>query len=664
MLRIHVLMCVPLALLWAACGSRGPIFDDPFRGRDGGSPLDAPGPDAAPPCDWTPMSDGLAGGALGAVTVDPSVRSRRTLVGASGQRVYRSEDGGATWVQRGEIPAEIRAFAFASTGLLASTSEGLFVSMDGALTFQPLALDGLSIDAITMRPSETQGYASVAGLGVVRSNDGGRTWAPATRGLEGAIVHRLDVDPRDADVVVATTVVPDPTTGANVGNGQIARSTDGGLHWEILEAEGGSSYDLRRCASDPDVLLAVRRNGMFVSKDAGATFIRLPPVGEQVFFSGDVGGEGCGRLVAYSGYPAGGFGIYEGSVDGLLSGPFVEGFGMSRSARSNPEILQIDPTRTLVATVSGPFVSDDAARTFRAVEGFVNMPVTVLEETGGVLWLGTYGSGLWSVAPTETRWERVSATDLDNDYTFGLLPRDGATVEGGTVIAGLYGTLVARRAGESRFVTVPNDGSPADNVFAFAELADGTILAASQTEGVQRSDDGGASFRFSNDGLGTWPTPLGVISDVRAIAADPRRPGLVVAGGEGGGVWRSIDGGRTWSAAGLPGENVRPIVVNEDGFAAGVRGDGIFASEDGTSWEPINEGLASLDVDGLTVGADGSLYATAGGIAYRRSSGGTWAPVGGVCAPTDARLPRVVRRPDGDWLVVVTGGRGVSRTRL
>lgn len=657
-----------LVVAWplVACGSRGPIFDDPFRGRDGGSLPDAPGPDAAPPCEWTPLSEGLAGGGLGVVTVDPADASRRTLAAASGQLVYWSDDGGDSWLRRGEVPGEIRALAFASTGLLASSSEGLFASSDGGATFVPHALDGLSVGALSMRAAGSQGYVTVVGLGVLRTNDGGRTWASATRGLEGVIVHRLDVDPRDADVAIATTIVPDPVTGANVGNGQLARTVDGGASWQIVEDVGGSSYDLRRCAHDADVILAVRRYGMFVSRDGGATFATLPAVGEQVFFSGDVGGEACDRVVAFSGFPTAGFGIYSGTVDAPLEGPFLEGFEMSRSARSHPEILQLDAMHTLAATVSGPFSSGDGGRTFRSVEGFLNLPPTLLEETGGALWLGTYGSGLWTLAPDATRWARVSASSLDNDYTFGLLPRSGATADGGEVIVGLYGPLVARRDGEERFTSVSNDGGPADNVFDFTELPDGTILAASQTEGVQRSEDGGATFRFSNDGIVPWSTALGVLADMRAIETDPSRPGLVVAGGVGGGVWRSTDGGRSWSQTGLEGEDVRPIAVAPDGrFFAVVHGDGVFASDDGSGWTPMNDGLDSLDVDGLTVAPDGALFATAGGATYvHASTAARWSLVGGVCAPTDARFPRVVTRDDGEWLVVVTGGRGLSRRRL
>jgi hypothetical protein len=136
---------------------------------------------------------------------------------------------------------------------------------------------------------------------------------------------------------------------------------------------------------------------------------------------------------------------------------------------------------------------------------------------------------------------RSPARDLDNEYAFSIFPREGATFARGPVLVGGYGALVQRLEGASAFTTVVNDGSPADNVFAMTELPDGTLLTASQTEGIQRSEDGGATFRLSNDGIEPWLTLLGVLTDMRAITHDPSRPNLVLAGGAGGGVWRSED---------------------------------------------------------------------------------------------------------------------------
>jgi photosystem II stability/assembly factor-like uncharacterized protein len=660
-------------MAWVAgCGSRGPIYDDPWFGRDAAlsrSSIDASVDadlDAAVPCDWEAASEAIRGGGVGALELDPADPAQRTLVGLSGQRLYRSADGGSTWQLRGELDAAPAALAFDGRTLLVATDDGIRASSDDGLTFEARGLRGLAVSRLATAPGHaSRVYGVVPGLGVVRSNDGGVSWVAANRGIVGW-VHRLSVDPRDPDVVVATSILLDASGGFSA-EGQVLRTTNGGQSWTELDRVGGRSYDLARCAEDPSVLVAVRRWGMFRSSDGGATFVPMAGAGEQVFFSATVDGPGCTHVVAFSNTPAAGFGMYVSNDGSHFTGPFTEGFAMSRSARADPVLRALGGGRIVAGTVSGPFVSDDGGQSYFGGGDFLALFVTTFVESEGVLWAGTYGSGLWSLAPSESAWRRVPVEVLDNDYTFGLLPFGGATAERGRVIVGSWGELVGRAEGGARFERIPNDGSPADNVFAFARLADGTLLSASQIEGIQRSDDGGATFHFSNDGIVPWSTPLGVLADMRALAVDPARPGLVIAGGAGGGLWRSVDAGRTWVASGLAEESVRELAFSPalGSFSAVVLGEGVFESSDGAAWADVSSGLESLDVDGLEIADDGTRYAVSGGVVYRRAPGASaWARVPGACAPRDARLPRVVSRADGRWLYVTTGLDGFARLRL
>lgn len=656
------------SLALAACGSRGPIYDDPWFGRDaalGRAGLDAD-LDASPPCDWESASEGVRGGGLGALELAPTDPTRRTLFGLSGQRVYRSVDGAGSWELRGELDVAPVGLAFDGDTLLVATEDGVRASRDGGRTFEARGLRGLPVTHIATAPGvPSRVYAAIAGLGVTRSNDGGQTWLPASRGVEG-VVHRMSIDPRDPDVVVASTILLDAAGGYSP-DGVVLRTTNGGQTWTEIDRLGGRSYDLARCAEDPSVLVAVRRWGMFRSSDGGATFVPMAGAGEQVFFSAAVDGPSCTHVVAFSNTPAAGFGMYVSNDGSHLVGPRTEGFAMSRTARADPVVRAIGGGRIVAGTVSGPFVSDDGGLTYFGGGEFLALFVTTFVENEGVLWAGTYGNGLWSLAPSESRWRRVPVEALDNDYTFSLLPFGAATAERGRVIVGSWGELVGRADGGSRFERIPNDGSPADNVFAFARLPDGTVLSASQIEGIQRSDDGGASFRFSNDGIVPWSTPLGVLADMRAIAVDPARPALVVAGGAGGGIWRSVDAGRTWVASGLAEESVRDLTFAPalGSFSAIVAGEGVFESSDGTAWTDVSSGLESLDVDGLEVADDGTRYAVSGGVVYRRApSASAWERMPGACAPHDARIPRVVSRADGRWLYVTTGLDGFARLRL
>ncbi|HET9226566.1 MAG TPA: hypothetical protein VFR31_07850 [Thermoanaerobaculia bacterium] len=114
-----------------------------------------------------------------------------------------------------------------------------------------------------------------------------------------------------------------------------------------------------------------------------------------------------------------------------------------------------------------------------------------------------------------------------------------------------------------------------------------------------------------------------------AIAADPARPGVLyagtgpahTAGGVPGKVWRSGDGGRTWSeTAELPrigyyGEllpaGVADLAVTPAGLFAATGAGMLRSTDQGTSWTDASEGMATNWVSLLAPdpGVPGRLYA-------------------------------------------------------
>ena len=78
---------------------------------------------------------------------------------------------------------------------------------------------------------------------------------------------------------------------------------------------------------------------------------------------------------------------------------------------------------------------------------------------------------------------------------------------------------------------------------------------------------------------------------VNCLATDPDNPGIVYAGTDGDGVWRSDDRGKTWQLAGLNGHDVRALVVSlhDSGtIYSGTRPAAIHVSKDGgENWQEI-----------------------------------------------------------------------------
>ena len=123
--------------------------------------------------------------------------------------------------------------------------------------------------------------------------------------------------------------------------------------------------------------------------------------------------------------------------------------------------------------------------------------------------------------------------------------------------------------------------------------------------GLFKSEDGGQTFTAKN-GSGGATLDLSYIS---GIAVHRTNPQIVMAGGNGycsngsmltGGLFRSIDGGSTWTE--LMSHNITELVMhptNDDIFYAAVAGsgsgdDGVWmTSNSGANWQKISSGLPS-----------------------------------------------------------------------
>jgi hypothetical protein len=193
---------------------------------------------------------------------------------------------------------------------------------------------------------------------------------------------------------------------------------------------------------------------------------------------------------------------------------------------------------------------------------------------------------------------------------------------------------------------------------------------------VNRTDDDGATFV----GLGRVPPADRVSVDL----TDPDRRTLLAGNRGETKVFRSTDGGATWAdiSDGLPtdlGEASFPHVLDARTYLLGThKGDkgadaspGIWRTVDGgATWTKVFEpGVAGPPL----ASADGNLYWVLddGGVISSADGGVSWTPLSGR-GPTgggpsgDARRARIIELPDGNWVsmsdnvVVVSRDHGAS----
>lgn len=220
---------------------------------------------------WTPM--GLEdSGSVGRIAVDPRAPERvfvaaaGDLLSPGGERgLYRSTDGGISWelVLSGENPTtgaidvavdprDPRNVLAATWdrdvpgGKLTGSGSGLHLSTDGGDTWKEARLPGnvrqeqVGRIGVAFAPSDPRrAYAVVAndrsgeGVGLWRSDDGGRTWAKTSAPVDslaqsnyGWWFGRIWVDPRDEERLF-------------VGGVPVTESTDGGDSFTVQGSGGG-----------------------------------------------------------------------------------------------------------------------------------------------------------------------------------------------------------------------------------------------------------------------------------------------------------------------------------------------------------------------------------------------------------------------------------------
>src|SRR4051812_37992389 len=179
---------------------------------------------------WTPVFDQQSTYSIGTIVLDP-------------------KNPNVVWVGSGENNAQ-RAVSY---------GDGVYKSVDGGRTWQNVGLkESEHIGKIVIDPRNSdivyvaaQGPLSRDGgeRGLYKTTDGGRTWTKILNPGKWAGVSDITIDPRNPDVLVATSWQRIRRTYGYVAGGPesgIWRSTDGGATWRRSQAGIPNDTELGR----------------------------------------------------------------------------------------------------------------------------------------------------------------------------------------------------------------------------------------------------------------------------------------------------------------------------------------------------------------------------------------------------------------------------------
>jgi photosystem II stability/assembly factor-like uncharacterized protein len=406
--------------------------------------------------------------------------------------------------------------------------------------------------------------------GVLRSDDGGRTWTEADAGLPpGTGVYSMAIDPVDPDIAYASNRFARPDEGVPV-----YRTVDGGASWIAMSA-GLPTFTVLNLATDPAApgmaFVSIQDRGLFDTKDGGTSWHEAD--------RGLVNTSVVSLLPDPRSAPA----IFAGTTAGLFRSPDSGRTWATLGGRlSGVEVdsLAANPARAgelFAATGDGVVRSGDDGRTWSAtalalgsteVAVGAGLPATVYASSGG-----GYEGSVYRTTDSGRSWTRV----FDHSATIAVNPADPNTV---LIGSGYDGEIYRSTDGG---VTWDEVASLSTNQIVFDPLHPATVYAALQcatgcqegsgVKGVWKSLDGGLSWSAADVGL---PEDI----SVQAVAVDPSDDGMLYAGTDGFGVYRSTDSGATWTALGpgLETAFITALAVSPSGAVvhAGTRGSGAF----------------------------------------------------------------------------------------
>jgi photosystem II stability/assembly factor-like uncharacterized protein len=567
--------------------------------------------------------------------------------------VFRSRDGGATWIQTtltGEWIVQVVARP-GTTVVLAVASPTLYVSRDEGDTWAPVP--DVPSQAAAIDPGQPSTLYSGAYQGIWRSTDSGANWlqlstAPtANTGISFAF---------DSRAVYVLGFAP-------TNRYELQQSRDGGVSWAIVSTPIPSPTAV--AAGVASGLVYIGGSGTFCrSADSTATWTCSSfPSTEAPFLIHEVPADGSGaapRVLAIS--DAGAYASSDGTTWVRVA--------VELDTTGSVETFASDVSGSLVlaGTNVGIFRSPDHGDTWTpASVGLRSSAINALAvdpQNPSTVWAIGYGfdgkdSGLFRSGDAGLTWSLGSGPD----GSFGALaidPEHSSTLYAGG--SGVYRSLDG--GGVWTGSTLPG-GAVAHSLAADPRLPERVWAASS-----------GGLFR-SDDGVQSWTSSPAVAQEVYSILFDGKQPGTMYAGSyfddveggyypgpEGGSIFVSRDSGASWNKR--PYDFTSPVfAIAADPFLdgvlyAGTAVDGVFRStDDGITWQASNLhliGIKSLIADPVRLGR---LYCTTdqGGV-YRTTDGAqTWQPFSSGLEPFQAGS--LVISPDGRWLHAGTFGGGV-----
>jgi photosystem II stability/assembly factor-like uncharacterized protein len=542
------------------------------------------------------------------------IRPGRTLFAATTQGIWRSDDGGQTWLEKTQgLPwKEIQGFAGGSTGTsnliilycsVQSKAEngvfkgGLYRSRDRGETWESDMGRGLNTETTK---ADEWGYGSIAQYNQILTTDARPLTVYAFNTSTGfhpphsATVFRSD----DGGQTWRATYFQDPRfTNCNVAPDWVTAS----CHQSFTG--GDTPFGAAICNSDPDRLMLLHEVP-HVTHDGGASWFgghTYPAPGQK---PGPGSGWVCNGLVVTTTWH-----FYTDPFESNRQYICYTDIAMARSLDSGQSWIWWDPKswppwrNTCYEMAFDPEIPGKIWGAFSDVHDIPND--NIISERHG----HTYPGGVALSRDFAASW-KTPGHGLPAKAVTSIVVDPRSPKEARTLYAGVFEGGVFKSADDGQNWTVKNQGlgHPANlRVYRVILHRDGTLFAvicAKRPSGGKPLAPEGVGLYRSRDGAETWSKINGgqPLLYPKDFSVDPRNSQRILLGAadagrgdESGGLYLTEDGGQTWRRIARQGPQTfggyfhpsHPDWIYMT-LTEGAPGAGLWLSRDtGQSWQPF-----------------------------------------------------------------------------
>jgi hypothetical protein len=506
----------------------------------------------------------------------------RLYAGTTGG-LYGSTDGGTTWTQRRTQTCWSVSQVRGGGEILAGCRDGLFTSTDNGTTWTAVALPGAPTTFVRLSVSLAPSNPQVAYAWGSRANADGSVTALLWRRAAGtwtSVAPPADVSAGQSWYDWYVAAAPDVDTQVYLGAIDLHRGDLAGTTWtwrNLSSKTSGNSihpdqHSIAFEPGQPNVVYAGCDGGLYASPDRGVTWRSCNngleisefeyiahDLGTSRFVLGGTQDNGTNRWLGSSTWE------HVGDADGGDCGVNRTTPATVFHTRQNGTMLR--------STTSGGFGSWTFVTPTRPAgegPGLFYVPVECSASAGDTLALG--GQALYVSRDNGANWTRLAYPTAGT--ASAVYAPDPETVLVGLTDGRVFRTRFASGAwGTLTALTTPRTGAGISDLHT-ATGGGGRLWATSQARGggrVFRSDDGGTTWTDRTAGLPDLP--------INAVAVDDANANRVWVGADLG-VYRSLDAGQTWTtyANALPNAYIGDLIYHANArvLRAATRNRGIW----------------------------------------------------------------------------------------